>query len=89
MNSKNKAFELWLRKMKTGKLTEMQKRLKEKTQEVDVLKEMLMAGKKDLKAKDITISKYKWWISQLEKINGIKHWRPRGSDNQSNWVPTG
>ena len=45
--------------MKTGKLTEMQKRLKEKTQEVDVLKEMLMAGKKDLKAKDITISKYK------------------------------
>ena len=43
MSSKNKAFELRLRKMKNGKMNELQKKLKDKQGEIDVLKEMLVA----------------------------------------------
>ena len=58
--------------MKTGKMTEMQKWIKDKQGEIDVLKDMIISSKWEVKGKDITISKLKKRIANIEKITGIR-----------------
>ena len=48
-----------------------------------MLKEMLMSSKRDVKTKDLTISKFKRRIGQLEKIHGLGK-KKHQSDNFSN-----
>ena len=61
-----------MRRLKQGKMTEMQKVIKEKQDEIFVLKDMIVSGKSELKTKDITIKKLKNRIANLERINGIR-----------------
>lgn len=64
-------------------MTELQKKIKEKESEIDVLKDMVVSGKRETKSRDITISKLKKRIGQLEKITGIRGQRNMQSDIQS------
>lgn len=69
---KNKQYEAKVRRLKTGKITELQKRLKEKDNEIDVLKDMVVSGKKEVKSREITINKLKKRTGKLEKITGVR-----------------
>ncbi len=49
----------------------MNKKIKEKQNEIDVLKDMVVSIKTELRTKDITIKKQQKRIEALEKINGL------------------
>ena len=69
--SKNKQYEARVRRLKTGKITELQKRLKEKDSEIEVLKDMVVSGKKEVRSREITIKKLERRTGKLEKITGV------------------
>ena len=49
----------------------MQKMIRDKQSEVDVLKDMVNSSKGEIRTKELTISKMKKRIETLEKINGL------------------
>lgn len=46
--------------------------MKEKQNEIDVLKEMVISIKTEIRTKDLTIKKMQTRIDALEKINGLR-----------------
>lgn len=68
-------FETRLKKLKNGKLNEFKKKLKDKQNEVDVLKDMVVSSKWEIKAKEINNKKLMNRIKNLEKINGVHNQR--------------
>ncbi len=71
MVGRAKNFESRLRKIKSGKMNELNKRLKDREGEIVVLKDMVGSSRRELKTKDLTISKHKKRIKNLERIAGI------------------
>ena len=69
---RSKNFESRLRKIKSGKMNELNKRLKDREGEIVVLKDMVQSSRRELKTKDLTISKHKKRIQNLERIAGIR-----------------
>lgn len=61
-----------LNKLKQGKITEFQKKIKDLTSEVNVLKEMVKSSKNEVRSKDISLSSYKKRLTSLEKISKIR-----------------
>jgi hypothetical protein len=50
----------------------MNKKMKEKQNEIDVLKDMVVSIKTELRTKEINIKKQQKRIDALEKINGLR-----------------
>lgn len=71
----------------------MSKNMREKQSEIDVLKDMIVSTKSEIRTKDITITKLKKWVDTLEKINGIRGQRLNSDVNSMNsfekesWIP--
>lgn len=61
-----------LNKLKQGKVTELQKKIRDLTSEVEVLKEMVKSSKNEMRAKEISLGKYKKRLTSLERIAKIK-----------------
>jgi len=61
-----------LSKLKQGKVTELQKKIRDQASEIEILKEMVKSTKNEIKAKEISISKYKKRMTSLEKIAKIR-----------------
>lgn len=61
-----------LNHLKQGKITELSKKVKDLTSEVDLLKEMVKSSKNEMRAKEINLKKYKQRLTSLEKISKIR-----------------
>lgn len=61
-----------LNRLKQGKVTELQKKIKDLTSEVNLLKDMVKSSKNEIRAKEISIKQYKKRMTSLEKINKIR-----------------
>lgn len=57
-----------LSKLKQGKITELQKKIRDQATEIGILKEMVKSSKNEVHSKEISISKYKKRMTSLEKI---------------------
>ena len=61
-----------LTRMKQGKVTELNKKIRDMQSEIDILKEMVKASKKEMHSKDISIKKYKKRMTSLERITKLR-----------------
>ena len=61
-----------LNRLKGGKIAELQKKNRDLSSELEMLKEMMKSSKNELRSKDISIKKFKKRLTSLEKISKIR-----------------